>query len=155
NDDVFDPETMVTRPGALIPVKSHDTLRPITYLQNYAAAYNEIADLKAELQEATGALKYSTGSDNAAHQPTATEVSALVAGGSQKLSSFLAHLEHSSLVPFLRIVFECARQFVSEPECLRMIGPDGVVEYREILPQLLKLSDCHFRIDGSRGTLQR
>jgi hypothetical protein len=155
NDDVFEPENIVTRPGALIPVKSHDTLRPIQFPNDYTVAFDEIADLKTELQEATGALKYFTGGDGANHQRTATEVSALVSGGAQKFSSFLSHLEHTSLLPFLRLVLECARQFVTEPENLRMIGPDGCVEYKRILPEILKLSDCRFRIDGSRGALLR
>ena len=111
NDDVFDPETMVTRPGALIPVKSHDTLRPIQYLNNFTVAFNEISDLKAEVQEATGALKYFTGGDSSQNR-TATEVSALITGGTQKFSYFLSHLEHASLLPILKIVLDNARQFL-------------------------------------------
>jgi len=119
NDDVFDPDTLITRPGALIPVKSHDTLQPIQYLNNFTVAFTEIADLKSEIQEATGAFKYFTGS-NTTDARTATEVNALVNGGTQKFSSFLSHLEKTSLEPYLRFVFECAKQFISEPENLRM-----------------------------------
>ncbi len=154
NDDVFDPETLVTRPGALIPVKSHDTLRPIQYLNNFTVAFTEIADLKQEAQEATGALKYFTGGDGAQAR-TATEVSALVSGGRQKFSSFLSHLEHTSLEPFLRMAFEYARQFVAEPESLRLGGTDGCVGFKQMLPEILKASSCCFRIDGSRGLLFR
>jgi hypothetical protein len=154
NDDVFDPDTLVTRPGALIPVKSHDTLKPIQYLNNFTVAFTEIADLKAEAQEATGALKYFTGADSQ-FQRTATEVNALVSGGSQKFSSFLSHLEHSSLEPFLRLVFEQARQFINEPECLRISGSDQGFEFKEIAPGILKEVDCCFRIDGSRGLIFR
>lgn len=152
NDDVFDPDTLVTRPGALIPVKSHDTLRPIQYLNNFTVAFTEIADLKAEAQEATGALKYFTGGDSEQHR-TATEVSALLQGGTQKFSSFLAHLEHTSLEPFLRNVLENARQFLSQPESLRVCQQDGSVHFLRILPEILQTCDCHFRIDGSRGLL--
>lgn len=152
NDDVFDPDKVVTRPGALIPVKSHDTLRPIQYLNNFTVAFTEIADLKAEIQEATGAMKYFTG-DASADQRTATEVSALVNGGTQKFSSFLSHLEHTSLEPFLRIIFENTRQFVSEPENLRVRNHDGAWLFKRIPPELLKCCECEFRIDGSRGLL--
>lgn len=67
NDDVFDPNTVVTRPGALIPVKNHDTLKPIQYLNNFTVAFDEIADLKGEVEHATGALKYLTGAGGSGH----------------------------------------------------------------------------------------
>lgn len=152
NDDVFDPEKVVTRPGALIPVKSHDTLKPIEFLNNFTVAFTEIADLKSEVQEATGAFKYFTGGTGP-DQRTATEVSALMTGGTQKFSSFLSHLEHTSLEPFLRMVFENARQFLREPENLRIRNHDGSLTFRQILPELLKCCECTFRIDGSRGLL--
>lgn len=152
NDDIFDPETLITRPGALIPVKSHDTLRPLQYLNNFTVAFNEIADLKAEAQEATGALKYFTGAESSQAR-TATEVSALVNGGTQKFSSFLSHLEHTSLEPFLKIIFENAKQFITEIEPIRTLGKDGCLQFREISPEWLQASSCNFRIDGSRGIL--
>lgn len=154
SDDVFDPDTMVTRPGALIPVKSHDTLRPVQYLNNFTVAFTEIADLKAEVQEATGALKYFTGNDNSQYR-TATEVSALLQGGTQKFSFFLAHLEHTSLEPFLKITLENARQFLDSPEQLRVCQTNGQIRYPKIQPQVIQGCDCQFRIDGSRGVLLR
>ena len=156
NDDVFDPNMLVTRPGALIPVKSHDTLKPVEYLNNFTVAFNEIAELKSEIQEATGALKYFTGSESGASPArTATEVSALVSGGTQKFSFFIAHLENTSLEPFVRMVFENAKQFLSEPETLRVPGKDGNTEFIQLLPELLLDAECVFRIDGSRGGLMK
>lgn len=154
NDDVFDPEAVVTRPGALIPVKSHDTLRPIQYLNNFTVAFTEIADLKAEAQEATGALKYFTGNEQGQSR-TATEVSALVQGGTQKFSSCLAHLEHTSLEPFLKMVLENARQFLNQPEQLRVCQPGGQVLFKTLLPEVVQTCHCQFRIDGSRGLLNK
>jgi hypothetical protein len=154
NDDVFDPDTLIAKPGALIPVKSHDTLRPIQYLNNFTVAFTEIADLKAEAQEATGALKYFTGASHESAR-TATEVNALVQGGTQKFSSFLAHLEHTSLEPFLRIVLENARQFMGQPENLRVCGQNGDVSFLKIVPEILKTCDCQFRIDGSRSLINQ
>lgn len=157
DDDVFDPATVVTRPGALIPVKDHDTLRPIQYLNNYTVAFDEIADLKAEVQEATGAFKYFTGGTN---QPadiprTATEVSVLVSGGSQKFGHFVAHLENTSLEVFLRMVFDHARQFMTEPETLRITSPSGQLEFLEVLPELIRTTSCTFKIDGSQSAFLR
>lgn len=154
NDDVFDPGNMITRPGALIPVKSHDTLKPIQYLNNFTVAFQEIETLKAEIQEATGALKYFTGGESAKNR-TATEVSALLSGGSQKFSSILAHLEKTSLEPFLRIVLSHARQFVCEPELLRCCREGGEIQFESLCPHMLKQSHCTFRIDGSKGILMK
>jgi len=152
NDDVFDPDTLITRPGALIPVKSHDTLRPIDYLDNFTVAFTEIADLKSEIQEATGAFKYFTGGD-ASQSRTATEVEALISGGSQKFSSFLSHLEKTSLEPFLRFVFESAKQFISGPENIRVYCQSGSVQFKQMLPEIIKGSNCSFHIEGSQGVL--
>ncbi len=156
NDDVFDPDTVVTRPGALIPVKSHDTLRPIEYLNNFTVAFTEIAELKAEIQEATGAFKYFTGADSKNDvKRTATEVSALVSGGTQKFSYFIAHLENSSLEPLLEMVFENAKQFMQNPEVIQVARGNGCVNFVEILPEVLQQSRCTFKVDGSRGGLQK
>lgn len=153
NDDVFDPETVVTRPGALIPVKSHDTLRPIQYLNNFTVAFQEIADLKAEVQEATGAFKYFTGAaENTSLQGrTATEVQALVQGGNQKYSSLLAHLEHESLEPFLNMAFAHMQQFVQEDRMVRFVNGQGQWCFESLPQALLRASRCQFRISGARA----
>jgi hypothetical protein len=153
NDDVFDPNNLVTRPGALIPVKSHDTLKPVQYLNNFTVAFSEIADLKNELQEATGALKYFTGASSGGSERTATEVSALVQGGAQKFSSVINHLEQTSLEPFLQVIFAQAKQFLREPEMLRVARNDGSMEFVRILPDLLRQAQCAFRIDGSQAAV--
>ncbi|MBK8191065.1 MAG: hypothetical protein IPK79_11525 [Vampirovibrionales bacterium] len=155
NDDVFDPDTIVTRPGALIPVKSHETLRPLTYLNNFTVAFNEIADLRNEIQEATGALKFFTGGDASLNPRTATEVSALVSGGAQKFNTFVSHLENTTLEPFLRMAFENAKQFLVDSETLRITRNDGSLEFRRILPELLQRAQCDFRIDGAQAAVTR
>lgn len=156
NDDVFDPDTVVTRPGALIPVKSHDTLKPIEYLNNFTVAFNEIDDLKTEVQQATGALKFLTGmTDGVGNKRTATEIEALVSGGSQKFNSFIAHLENTSLEPYLSQVFENAKQFLTEPESLRLAKEDGTWEFSDLLPELLQDTRCRFKVDGVQASLMK
>src|SRR5262249_25542855 len=63
---------------------------------------------------------------------------------------FLSHLEHTSLEPFLNLVFEYARQFISQPEPLRVSQSSGP-KYQAMLPEILKSAKCCFRIDGSSG----
>ena len=151
-DDVFDPDTVVTRPGALIPVKSHDTLRPVKYLNNFTVAFSEIADLKAEVQEATGAFKYFAGAgDSSLSKRTATEVSALIQGGAQKFSSVINHLEQTSLEPFLQLIFQQAQQSVDSRESFKVQHADGRICYEELAPELLQQTRCRFRIHGSQS----
>nr|BDD47812.1 hypothetical protein 1 [bacterium] len=129
-------------------------MRPIEYLNNFTVAFNEIADLKAEIQEATGALKFFTGGDDPVSlKRTATEVSALVSGGTQKFSHFMSHLEKSSLVPFLHMTFENAKQFMRGPETIRVTNHDGSLAFLEILPEVLQQADCCFKVDGSKSSL--
>ncbi len=155
NDDVFDPETIVTRPGALIPVKSHDTLRPIQYLNNFTVAFNEIADLKEEINQATGAFKFLTGDAAQMSNRTATEISAMISGGNQKFSSFTKHLENTSLEPMLKLVFEQARQFLSRPETFLMPTDYTGQQFVTLLPDLIQSATCRFKIVGSEATLLR
>jgi hypothetical protein len=142
NDDVFDPDTVVTSPGALIPVKSHETLRPIQYLNNYTVAFQEIADLKQEVEESTGAFKLLKGGSQAAEMlasRTATEVTAMVEGGAQKLTSILAHFENRVLQPYLDLVLALMRQFASID-----------------LPQIQALSaECCFEITGRSAAISK
>lgn len=153
NDDVFDPSNIVTRPGALIPVKDHNTLKPIYYPQDYTVAFKEISDLKTEIQEATGALKFFTGGQGSHSSRTATEVSALVSGGTQKFSYFMAHLEKTSLIPFLEMSFLNTQQFLSDTETLRISHQDGSLEFLDVLPEVIRHTQCCFKINGIRGGL--
>lgn len=157
NDDVFDPNTVVTRPGALIPVKNHDTLKPIQYLNNFTVAFDEIADLKGEVEHATGALKYLTGAGGSGHggKKTATEIQALVSGGAQKINGFINHLENTSLEPFLEMVFASAKQFMTTPETVRLAGKNGDLSFVEILPNVLRQLECQFKIEGSQAALNK
>lgn len=156
NDDVFDPNTVVTRPGALIPVKSHDTLKPIQYLNNFTIAFDEIADLKGEVEQATGALKFLTGAGEIrGGKRTATEIQALVSGGAQKFNGFISHLENTSLEPFLAMVFASAKQFTQTKETVRLAAKNGQLKFVDILPRILQQAKCQFKIQGSQAVATR
>lgn len=153
-DEVFDPETIVTRPGALIPVKSHDTLRPIQYLNNFTVAFSEIEDLKQEIQQATGAFTL-RGSEGllANSARTATEISVMATGNSQKFSSFTKHLEVTSIEPVIRHMFELAQQFVQDPVALHCVDDQHQHRYVTVSPTQLQLTQCDFRVIGSEASL--
>jgi hypothetical protein len=62
-------------------------------------------------------------------------------------------LENTSLKPFLDIVFENAKQFLEQPETIRISRNDGSLEFLQILPEILRQAKCHFKIDGSQSAL--
>lgn len=157
NDDIFDPSSVITQPGALIPVKNHDTLRPLQHLNNFSVAFSEIADLKSEIQEATGAFKLfnTQGVSEGAGNRTATEITALLQGGAQKYSALLSHLESNSLEPFLKLVLNYFKCMIRQTQRLRLLQEDGQAQCVELTPQKLSSFACQFRISGVQSLALR
>lgn len=154
-DDIFDPETVMHRPGALIPVKSHETLRPLALpAQNLDAAYQEIADLRQEMLEATGVHRLQAESGNRLNGRTALEVQALVSQGQQKLGGTLSHLEQSFLEPLLGRVYRSMQHFMAGQNVVRRVGKDGGVQYHTVATDWLPCTHCQFSLSGQRGLLQ-
>ncbi len=159
SDDVFDPLSMVYRPGALIPVKNHDTLRPLPMVaQNINVAFQEIEDLKVEILETTGSLRLMTGAlEGSLSTPkTATEVNVLTANAHRKYDGMLMQLEQACLEPMLQLVYELAKQFWVYPEELRLVDENTAsVSYQSLSPDVLQRSCCDIRVLGSRGQLKK
>jgi|GEM_PF-4412856 len=158
NDDVFDPTALNYRPGALIPVKNHDTLRPLPMVaQNINLAFQEIADLKIEIMETTGSLRLMSGAlEGTTHAPrTATEVNTLMANANRKYDGTLMHLEQSCLEPMLQLVYALCRQFWVYPEQMRHISDEGVASYEQMSPDVFQRSMCEVKVIGSRGQLKQ
>lgn len=156
-DDLFDPTHLSTKPGALIPVKDHNTLRPLPMPNsNLPLAYEEIQDLKQEILETTGSLRLMTNTNQATigGNPTATEINAYLQSGERKYSQLLSHLEQTSVEPLLNKVFAHLQQFWQEPETLRFIQPDGSVLFKPVQPKHIKRLQVFFKMMGSRGFLQ-
>ena len=156
-DDVFDPDTLVCKPGALIAVKSHDTLRALPLAaQNVSVAYQEINDLKAELLQSTGTPNLFSGLSDGPQfaKRTATEIEAVLSSGQRKNSGTLTHIEQSALEPLLRLVLAQAQQFYVQAEPLRLALPNGKVVFKAVEPAVMQGSQCQLKITGSRGVAQ-
>jgi hypothetical protein len=156
-DDLFDPTHLSTKPGALIPVKDHNTIRPLPMPNsNLTLAYEEIQDLKQEILETTGSLRLMTNTNQATigGNPTATEVNAYLQSGERKYGQLLSHLEQTSVEPMLNKVFAHLQQFWQNPETLRFIQPDGSVLFKPVQPKHIKRLQVFFKMMGSRGFLQ-
>ena len=156
-DDIFDPTHLSTKPGALIPVKDHNTIRPLPMpVGNLTLAYEEIQDLKQEILETTGSLRLMTNTNQASTggNQTATEINAYLQSGERKYSHLLSHLEQTSVEPLLNKVFSHLQQFWNTPETLRLLQPDDTVIFKPVQPKNLKRLKVSFKVSGSRGMLQ-
>jgi hypothetical protein len=51
------------------------------------------------------------------------------------------------------MVFNNAKQFLTEPETLRLSRQDGSLEFLELLPEILQQAQCQFKIDGSQAAM--
>jgi hypothetical protein len=158
NDDVFDPLSMDYRPGALIAVKNHDTLRPLPLVaQNITVAFQEIEDLKIEVMETSGSLRLMTGALEASNSSprTATEVNTISENAHRKYDGMLMQLEQDCLEPMLQLIYELSKQFWIYPEELRFIENQGsTARYEAISPEVFQRSCCDIRVLGSRGQLK-
>ena len=158
NDDVFDPLSMDYRPGALIAVKNHDTLRPLPLVaQNITVAFQEIEDLKIEVMETSGSLRLMTGvlEGSSSTPRTATEVNTISENAHRKYDGMLMQLEQDCLEPMLQLVYELSKQFWIYPEELRFVENQGsTARYEAISPEVFQRSCCDIRVLGSRGQLK-
>lgn len=111
DDGIIDPEEIVARPGALIAVKDPNNIKPLHPDTSVALSYNEIAQLKAEYQEVTGATKYFTGGSSLDFRKTATEVSALQSAGLVRFSEVIQNIEENALKRSINLVMTYNERF--------------------------------------------
>lgn len=105
DDGIIDPEEIVAKPGALIAVKDPQNIKPLHPDTTVTISYNEIAQLKSEYQEVTGATKYFTGGPSVDFRKTATEVAALQSAGVVRFSEVIQNVEQNALKRAIRLVF--------------------------------------------------
>jgi hypothetical protein len=158
NDEVFDPKTLNYRAGALIPVKNHDTLRPLPLVaQNMSLAFQEIDDLKVEVLETTGSLRLMTGALEGSNQParTATEVNTLTQNAHRKYDGVLMQLEQGCLEPMLNMAYQLCKQFwVYAEESREVTNTSLHPDFYTWNPSVLQQSCCDVKVTGSRGALK-
>jgi hypothetical protein len=158
SDDVFNPQSLDHRPGALVPVKDHDTLRPLPLVaQNLNVAFQEIEDLKIEVMETTGSLRLMSGLFEGHQQAprTATEVNTLTQNAHRKYDGMLMQLEQQCLEPILNRVYRLCRQFWVHPETYRHGGNslEHPPAFDDIHPDVLRYACCDIKVTGHRGAL--
>ncbi|MEW5818841.1 MAG: portal protein [Cyanobacteriota bacterium] len=153
DDGIIDPEEIIAKPGALIPVKNTDNIRPLHPDNTVALSYNEISQLKAEYQEVTGATKYFTGGPSIDFRKTATEVAALQNAGIVRFSEVIQNVEQNALKRAIDIIFNYNSLFNDELNPVNYnLNPDD--EFSSFAEDLFN-DDYTFRIVGANSSISR
>lgn len=153
DDGIIDPEEIVAKPGALIAVKDPNNIRPLHPDTTVALSYNEIAQLKAEYQEVTGATKYFTGGTSLDFSKTATEVAALQQAGVIRFSEVIQNIEENALKRVIKLIFLYNTLFhdgvkelnISDDNNPNVINAD----------QAFLIQEYNFRIVGANSSISR
>lgn len=151
DDGIIDPEEIVAKPGALIPVKNVNNIQPIHPDSSVIMSYSEISQLKAEYQEVTGATKYFTGGPIVDFEKTATEVSALKSAGVVRFSEVIQNIEENALKRSIKLIFYYNSSFNND----RLIsgkkknGKNYLLKY----PVELLKDSFNFKITGANSSM--
>jgi len=130
-DGIIQPEDVRSEPGKVYSVLDHTDIQPLAASQlEWKVTYQEVSVLETIIDKnfATGAM-IGAGQGRSGERVTATEIQAVRDAGGNRLSNIHRHIEDSSLYPILLGVFNMMRQFVKEPEVIRVSG-DAAGEYR-------------------------
>lgn len=147
-EEYFSEGKKVIAPGDVIPVGSHESLKPFqTDLSNLGIIAQLMQRVKEEIRESTGGVPYATGG-LAGNDPdrTATEVNTLASGTSTRYQDIIQSYEEFKLKRFLWMWFENDRQFMSEP-----VFVDG----EPITPDMVKQMDYEFEVIGSKAAMSQ
>lgn len=153
DDGIIDPEEIVAKPGALIAVKDPGNIKPLHPDTSVALSYNEIAQLKAEYQEVTGATKYFTGGTSVEFRKTATEVSALQSAGIIRFSEVIQNIEQNALKRAIKLIFLYNSVFNEIPRRISL-NQGGYKSFIEA-PKHIFMDDYDFRIVGANSSISR
>lgn len=136
--------------GEGIPVQSHDAIQPIVWdRQAVQEVVSLMQQVKEEIRESTGGVPYTTGGvSQDDQQRTLGEVNILASGTNTRFQLLIQQYEENKLKPYLQMIFENDRQFMTEPAFV-----DD--EVKPLLPEDVKMMDLTFDVTGSRTVMNR
>lgn len=137
-------------PGELIPVQSHDSIRPLTWdLRAIEQVEAIMQRLKEEIRESTGGVAYATGGMSEIDtERTATETSILAQGTSTRNQLLIQTYEENRLKPFMNMSIENDRQFMTQEVFIED-------EMKPITPNMVKMMEMGVDITGSKSIMNR
>ncbi|MGD9581701.1 MAG: portal protein, partial [Vampirovibrionia bacterium] len=153
DDGIIDPEEIIAQPGALIPTKNVNNIQSIHPDNSVIMTYSEIAQLKSEFQEVTGATKYFTGSPIIDFEKTATEVSALKSAGVVRFSEVIQNIEENALKRSINLIFNYNSNFNNGYSNIKT-NDRGISNVVQFSSNML-IDDFKFRIIGANSSISR
>jgi len=137
DDGVFEPDSAVLYPGALIPVSDLNNLQPLVHSAPVAVGYNEIQFLLSFIEDSTAASQFVTGGAATGGRKTATEASMTKQAGSERFMEVLKHIEDQVLTRCIEMFYQLNQQFMNKTEVVRVIGPKGIT-FPEVTPDMVR-----------------
>ncbi|MGD9581664.1 MAG: portal protein, partial [Vampirovibrionia bacterium] len=153
DDGIIDPEEIVAKPGALIAVKDPNNIKPLHPDTTVSLSYNEIAQLKSEYQEVTGATKYFTGGPSIDFKKTATEVAALQSAGVVRFSEVIQNIEQNALKRAIKLVFAYNSAFNYSDGTTSVINNGFGPMYQ--YDKTIFMDAYNFRVIGANSSISR
>lgn len=126
NDGVTDVDDIYTKPGKVIEVGSHDSVRPVQKDTTFTVNYTEAQTLEQAIDQAAGTGAYiGTQQGRSGERVTATEIQAVRDAGGNRLSSIHGHMEQTQLLLVLLKMYTSMRQFIDEDDTVRVPGKEA------------------------------
>ena len=149
-EEFFGDGPVSLRPGEGIPVKQHESIRPIQWPMD-AINLSEGAQqrLKEEIRESTGGVPYATGGASELDQErTLGEVQILAGGTNTRFQLNIQMYEEQMLKPYLEMIYENDRQFMTQA-----VFVDD--EIQPLMPDNVQMMEMGFDVTGSRSIMNR
>lgn len=148
-DGVTDIEEVYVAPGHKIPVTTHDAVRPLDLNTDQNVSLSEEGVLEQRIDKATGTGPFiGVGAGRSAERVTAEEIQAQRDAGGNRLNGVYSHIEETSMIPFLEKYHELCRQFILEPEVIRVPRGNNLFAHILVGPELLQFP-MHVRALGA------
>lgn len=125
-DSTLNPNDIFVEPGKMIPVASHDSIRPMQPPpNNFNIGFGQVSTLEQFVNQNTGTGPLiSSAQPRGGERVTATEIQQVVEAGGNRLLTVYTHLSDTGITDMLQKTFELVQQFtdIDEPILMELDG---------------------------------
>ncbi len=140
---VFNRKDLIPRLGGMVWMRDTNDLQKIDIGDMKAADYNEVGEVKADIQTTTSISDFSLGQGSSlrlAGGDTATGVSIINSNADARILSKIEYIEQETIVPLGYMWLKLQEQFMKSREYIEVAGQTAVVDRRIITrPYRLKV----------------
>lgn len=121
-DSTLNPNDIYVEPGKILPVDSHDVLRPLEPPRNnFNLGFQELGVIEQFINQNTGTGPLiGTAQPRGGERVTATEIQQVVEAGGNRLLAVHTHIQDTAVKPLLSKVFTSIQQFTQIDEDVLM-----------------------------------